>query len=114
VGAGRGNTDAVPGFSAAFWTTRINALNQTYYIILLFMSGQFAPLSLLPEPLQGLASILPFRWLIAFPVELILGRLSPGETLTGLAAQVIWLAIALAALSIVWRAGVKRYSAVGS
>jgi ABC-2 type transport system permease protein len=99
---------------SAFWTTRINALNQTYYIILLFMSGQFAPLSLLPEPLQRLADILPFRWLIAFPVELILGRLSPNQLLIGLAAQVIWLIIALAALALTWRAGVKRYSAVGS
>jgi len=99
---------------AAFWTTRINALNQTYFVMLLFMSGQFAPLSLLPEPLQKLANILPFRWLVAFPVELILGRLSPGEALTGLAAQSLWLIAVLVILSIVWRAGVKRYSAVGS
>jgi ABC-2 type transport system permease protein len=99
---------------AAFWTTRINAINQAYYVILLFMSGQFAPLSLLPESLQWLAAILPFRWLIAFPVELILGRLSPIEALTGLMVQLVWLAVAFVALSLVWRAGVKRYSAVGS
>jgi len=99
---------------SAFWTTRINAINQTYYMIMLFMSGQFAPLSLLPEPLQWLAAILPFRWLIAFPVELILGRLDGRQALIGFAAQLIWLMIALAVLAIAWRAGVKRYSAVGS
>ena len=99
---------------AAFWTTRINAINQTYHIILLFMSGQFAPLSLLPEPLQWLAAILPFRWLIAFPVELILGHLTPGEALTGLGMQLLWLGIIWVSLILVWRAGVKHYSAVGS
>jgi ABC-2 type transport system permease protein len=99
---------------AAFWTTRINAINQTYHVILLFMSGQFAPLSLLPEPLQWLAAILPFRWLIAFPVELSLGRLSAGEALTGLGMQLLWLAIIWVSLGLVWRAGVKHYSAVGS
>lgn len=99
---------------AAFWTTRINAINQAYYVILLFMSGQFAPLSLLPEPLQALANILPFRWLVSFPVELILGRLNPSQALIGFAAQGIWLIVALVVLSIAWRAGVKQYSAVGS
>jgi len=98
----------------AFWTTRTGAVSQTYYVILLFLSGQFAPLSLLPEPLQMLANFLPFRWLIAFPVELILGRLSGREAATGFAAQGIWLLVALVALSRVWRAGVKKYSAVGS
>jgi ABC-2 type transport system permease protein len=99
---------------AAFWTTRINAINQTYHIILLFMSGQFSPLSLLPEPLQWLAAILPFRWLVAFPVELSLGRLNPGEALTGLGMQLLWLGIIWVSLVLVWRAGVKHYSAVGS
>jgi ABC-2 type transport system permease protein len=99
---------------AAFWTTRLNAINQAYYIILLFLSGQFAPLSLLPEPLQQVATILPFRWLIAFPVELTLGRLRPGDAVIGFVAQGIWLIVALVMLSIVWRAGVKKYSAVGS
>jgi ABC-2 type transport system permease protein len=98
----------------AFWTTRISAINHTYYVIMLFMSGQFAPLSLLPAPLRGLANLLPFRWLIAFPVELISGHLSLRETLLGFAAQVIWLGLAFALLSLVWRVGVKRYSAVGS
>ena len=33
---------------AAFWTTRVSALNQAYYVALLFLSGQVAPLSLFP------------------------------------------------------------------
>lgn len=98
----------------ALWTNRVNAINQTYEVILVFLSGFFAPLAVLPPALQVLASILPFRWLIAFPIELTLGRLTPQETLVGFACQLGWLVVARVALTLVWRAGVKKYAAVGS
>ena len=72
---------------AAFWTTRIGAINQTYFVMMLFLSGQIAPLTLFPYPLQTVAAVLPFRWMISFPVELLLGRLTPVEALTGLGVQ---------------------------
>jgi ABC-2 type transport system permease protein len=99
---------------AAFWVTRISALSQMYFVALLFLSGQITPVSLLPVPLQYLANVSPFRWMIGFPVELLLGRLSPGATLAGLAAQCVWLAIGVVALLLTWRAGIRRYGAVGA
>ena len=99
---------------AAFWMTRVSAVNQVYFVALLFLSGQAAPLALLPGPVQTLATLLPFRWLVAFPVELLLGRLTPAEAATGLAMQGLWLAISLLLLRLVWRAGVRHYSAVGA
>ena len=99
---------------SAFWTTRVGAVNQIYFVLVLFLSGQIAPLTLFPAPVQVVAAVLPFRWMIGFPVELILGRLSPTQTLTGLGAQVVWLAIGFALFRIVWRAGVRVYSAVGT
>jgi ABC-2 type transport system permease protein len=99
---------------SAFWTTRVSAINQTYFVPLLFLSGQIAPLSLFPVPIQVLASVLPFRWMIGFPVELLTGQLSPLQGLIGLAAQTAWLALSIALVRIVWRAGVRIYSAVGA
>jgi ABC-2 type transport system permease protein len=99
---------------ASFWTTRIQALNQTFFVAELFFAGQIAPLDLLPAPLQLVANLLPFRWGLAYPVELFLGRLTPREAITGLAAQLIWLAITLVILRLVWRAGLRRYSAFGA
>lgn len=99
---------------AAFWTTRVSALNQAYYVALLFLSGQVAPLSLLPVPVQTLGTALPFRWMIAFPVELLLGRLTPAQAGIGFAAQAGWILVALAAVRLAWRLGVRRYSAVGA
>ena len=99
---------------AALWTTRTAAANQLYFAALLFFSGQMAPLSLLPEWLQTLAALLPFRWMLAFPTELLLGRLTPTEVLWGAAAQVVWLGLSWRILAAVWSQGVRRYSAVGS
>ncbi|MDA0746465.1 MAG: ABC-2 family transporter protein [bacterium] len=99
---------------AAFWTTRVSAINQMYFVLGLFLSGRIAPISLLPEPVQLLANLLPYRWSLAFPVELFLGRLTEREMWTGFAAQAIWLALAFLIMSFTWRRGLRRYSAVGS
>ena len=99
---------------AAFWTTRVSAANQTYFVLMLFLSGQIAPLALLPYPVRVAATILPFRWTVGFPVELLIGRLTPAQALMGLGAQAAWLVIGFLLLRVVWRAGVRIYSAVGA
>lgn len=98
----------------AFWITRVAAFNELYYVGALFLSGQVAPLALLPEPVRLAAALLPFRWTVAFPVELLIGRLSPAEAARGIGIQLLWLALAFALMNLVWRAGVRRYSAVGA
>jgi ABC-2 type transport system permease protein len=99
---------------SAFWTTRVGAANQMYFVVMLFLSGQFAPLTLFPLPIQIIANILPFSWLISFPINLVTGRLSLNEALVGLGAQVAWLIVSYILFRLVWRAGVKVYSAVGA
>jgi len=99
---------------SALWTNRVSAINQMYEVVLVFFSGAFAPLAVMPKPIQIVADFLPFRWLIAFPIELTLGRLTPQAALFGFTMQLFWLMVAIVALSFVWRAGVKQYSAVGS
>jgi ABC-2 type transport system permease protein len=99
---------------AAFWITRTGALNQAYFVAILFLSGQVAPLALFPPAIQAVASVLPFRWMISFPVETALGRLTAGEILTGYVVQVVWIVLALVLLRVAWRAGVRRYVAVGA
>jgi ABC-2 type transport system permease protein len=98
---------------AAFWTTRVNAINQVYFVLMLFLAGQIAPLSLFPTWIQTIADVLPFRWMLGFPVELLLGKLTPLQALEGLGAQVAWVIASLLLVRVIWRAGVKVYSAVG-
>jgi ABC-2 type transport system permease protein len=99
---------------AAFWTTRTAAINQTYFALNAFLSGRVAPIALLPLWLQTVAGGLPFYWMLAFPIELLLGRVAPEAALRGLGFQLLWLCITIGAMSLLWRTAVKRYSAVGA
>ena len=98
---------------AAFWTTRVTALNQVYFSVQMFLSGRVAPIAVMPLWLQDTAHALPFYYTIAFPVEVALGRLEPAAIWTGLATQVFWLAIAIALIRLVWWRAVRHFSAVG-
>jgi len=98
---------------AAFWTTRIGAINQTYFTMMFFFSGQLAPLQLLPAVFQSAANALPFRWMLNFPVEVLRGQLTLNDVAGGLMAQGLWIVAALLAVRLLWTQGIKRYTAVG-
>jgi len=77
------------------------------------LSGYLIPLDLFPQAVQRVALALPFRFLLSFPVELMLGKHPPAHALLLLGAQWVYVAAALVATNLVWRAGLRRYSAYG-
>jgi ABC-2 type transport system permease protein len=97
----------------AFWATRADALLRLQDSLVFLLAGQVAPTALLPGALSQLATVLPFRYMLGFPVEVLIGQVSGAAMLTGFALQAGWLALALLLSAVLWRAGVKRYSAVG-
>jgi ABC-2 type transport system permease protein len=98
----------------SFWTTRVAALFELYFAAELLLSGRLVPLSLMPAWVQQLAWYLPFRWTFGYPIEALIGTLSTPELLLGLGMQVLWITLGTLAVSLVWRLGIRRYSAVGS
>jgi ABC-2 type transport system permease protein len=76
-------------------------------------SGYVMPLEFFPQYLRGFIGLLPFRQLLAFPVENLLGLCSPEQSLYDLGLQ--WgYAMFFAVLAFfLWRGGVKRYAAFG-
>lgn len=100
--------------SLAFWTQRIYSLHEFYFALIQLFSGLFVPLTLMPSLVQDIARYLPFQLLIYFPIQLILGKLSPAEITRGFIVGVIWLAISILLFRWVWSRGVKQYSAVGA
>jgi ABC-2 type transport system permease protein len=97
----------------SFWATRADALLSLQESLIFLLAGQVAPVVLLPGPMQAAATILPFRYMVSFPVEILTGQLSGSDLGTGFALQVGWLLVALALFLVLWRAGLRRYSAVG-
>jgi ABC-2 type transport system permease protein len=98
----------------AFWTTNIRAVNQLYYTGMTFLAGRLAPLALLPPALRTASWYLPFRWMLAFPVELALGRVSGSDIPVGLAWQGFWVVMGIGLFRLIWARGIRVYSAVGA
>lgn len=97
----------------AFWTARADALLLLQDSLVFLLAGQVAPVALLPGFLRTLAVILPFRYMVGFPVEVLGGGLSQADLLTGFAFQIGWTALAVVVYRFMWRRGLVRYAAVG-
>lgn len=98
----------------AFWTTRATALSELQWGVSMFLSGRLAPLTLLPPVVATAASVLWFRYMLAFPVEVLTGMVTTTDGyLRGFAGQIIWTIIWWAIYRMVWRRGIQRYGAVG-
>lgn len=97
----------------AFWTPRADALLALQDALVFLLSGVAAPVLLLPGGLQTAARLLPFRYMVGFPVEILFQNAGTGEILSGLLLQVFWLAAAAVLCRVLWKAGLRRYAAVG-
>jgi ABC-2 type transport system permease protein len=97
----------------AFWATRADALLAVQDALVFLLAGQVAPVALLPDALRVLATILPFRSMLGFPVEVLTGQVHGPDLLLGFAIQAAWLIGTAVVFRLTWRAGLRHYSAIG-
>jgi len=97
-----------------FWTTRVSAIYELVFAMELVLSGRLVPMSLMPEWVQQVANYLPFQWTFGFPIEALVANMSAEKLLSGLGMQLFWIVLGVVLVGIVWRYGIRKYSAVGS
>jgi len=97
-----------------FWTTRVGALYELYFALELLLSGRLVPMTLMPAWVQQVAGYLPFQWTFFFPIEALVGDLPAEKLIYGLGMQVFWIVVGTMAVNIMWRFGIRKYSAVGN
>jgi ABC-2 type transport system permease protein len=95
-----------------FWTTRVGPIFELYIAVELLLSGRLVPMALMPEWVQSLANVLPFQWTFGFPIEALVGNLTPRELLGGLLMQLFWIAVGAVLVRVVWMFADRRDSAV--
>jgi ABC-2 type transport system permease protein len=100
----------------AFWVERIEALDFVLYLPYLFLSGMLAPLDEFPEAARTLAMWTPFPYALYVPSMLLVdgSRFSDLQLLGYLGLVLGWIAGLWVLNRIAWRAGLKRYSAMGA
>jgi ABC-2 type transport system permease protein len=97
----------------AFWATKLDAMGEVYFGMGMFLGGRFAPLEALPGPVYWIAACLPFRWMFAFPSELLMGRTaSVSEAVTGVVIQAAWILGLMGVFRLCWGMALKHYTAV--
>ncbi|MCB2213890.1 ABC-2 family transporter protein [bacterium] len=97
----------------AFWATRADSLLALQDSLVFLLGGHLAPLALLPAWMQPWARALPFRYMSAFPVEVLTGQLSGAQILTGFTLQTGWTVGAVLLYRLVWTRGLRHYEAIG-
>jgi ABC-2 type transport system permease protein len=105
--------DWITASTAALHLTKVDAVNSVYFFVILLFSGQLAPIDLLPHAVRSIAVWLPFRWIIDFPVQLLMGRLTPHQAMNGFLAQAFWLSVLVSVNLVTWRKNLRNYTAVG-
>jgi ABC-2 type transport system permease protein len=97
----------------AFWVEQAGSLFEVWLGLFGVFSGYLVPLELFPAWVTALARVLPFRYMLAFPVEMVIGLTPRPRALLELAIQ--WLFVALLGLAArgVWTLGLRRFSSVG-
>ena len=97
----------------AFWVESSGALFEVWLGLFGVFSGYLVPLELFPRWLEVAARFLPFRYMLAFPVEMAIGMTSRRAALGELAVQWMFVVGLAAAARLTWRAGVRRFAAFG-
>ncbi|MEV0789238.1 ABC-2 family transporter protein [Kribbella sp. NPDC050459] len=94
----------------AFWTDRVHAVVGFGSQLVFLFGGTAAPIALLPDGLRRVAEMLPFYGMIGLPAEIAAGTRAGGSLLY----QLAWVVLLVGVVAVLWRAGVRRYTAVGS
>lgn len=79
----------------------------------MLLSGYLIPLDLFPPAVVSATAWLPFRLMLDLPVQLLLGRISGAEVVSGFALQLAWIAALAALVTFLWRTGIRRFAAFG-
>jgi ABC-2 type transport system permease protein len=98
----------------SFWTTRVSAIFEAYFVVELLLSGRLVPLQLMPPWVQTLANWLPFKFTFGYPIESLTGDLTRAQLFGGLGMQVLWTTLGALGVAVVWRAAVRKFSSVGN
>ena len=105
--------DVIEG-SLAFWIDDIWGIVQARHLVMLVLAGQLVPLELMPDWATGFMIVQPFRYVLAFPLDVIVGDLSGAELALGLVLGLTWAVAFAMAARWIWSRGKASYTAVGA
>lgn len=99
--------------SSGFWSGESIGFLWAASLLIEFCSGAFFPLDVLPSKINQALHLLPFPYLVYFPLNIYLERLSSIQILNGLALQIAWIIAFVVFTRQLWKIGLQNYQAEG-
>lgn len=99
--------------SIAFWIVEIGFLFEGVRIVIILLSGGIFPLEVFGERFVQIMNLLPFKYTVSYPINVLNGKIPMGEIAPGLIIQFIWIGACIVIAHYLWRVGSKRFVAVG-
>ncbi len=96
-----------------FWSRETWAPRFIFFILVTFLAGTFFPLDILPVPVYNFIQLLPFTYLIFFPLKIYLGHIGSAALIKGFFIMSGWIIFLGVILRVSWRRGLKIYTAEG-
>lgn len=97
-----------------FWFTEIGFFFEAVRIVIITASGGIFPLSVFGPAGEAVLRVLPFRFTIQFPTEVLCGRVAGLDVALGLCMGALWILPLGVLAALMWSTGIRRFVAVGS
>lgn len=97
----------------AFWVVQAYGGFVLYYLVKQLLSGALLPLVLMPDWLSQIAYFLPFQYIVYFPVQILLTPALTQREFVSFICLPLWLIILVILNCLVYRQGIKEYTAIG-
>ncbi|MEK7517914.1 MAG: ABC-2 family transporter protein [Patescibacteria group bacterium] len=96
-----------------FWSPEVWAPRFIFMILLNFFAGGLFPLDILPKFIFSFFQLLPFTYLLYFPIKIYLGQVTIIEIFTGITISLFWTMLLYMIVQYVWKKGLLIYTAQG-
>jgi ABC-2 type transport system permease protein len=97
----------------AFWILDIGSVTFIIYSVEFLLGGHIFPLDAMPHWLQSLCLGLPFAYETFFPAAILIGHIHGAALVQGFAWQWFWVAFFFVLSGLLWKRGLRQYTAVG-
>lgn len=92
----------------SFWLFSVWGIMTIKNVFVNILSGSLLPLWFMPAGIRKIISFTPFESIYFTPVRIYLGELEGMDILSGMALQLVWIAVLAMIANIFWKQGVKK------
>jgi ABC-2 type transport system permease protein len=97
----------------AFWAVEIGFLFEGFRIVIILFSGGIFPLEVFGSGFVKLSNLLPFKYTVNYPINVLNGKLLDSDILPGMLIQGFWIIVIYMLATYLWNTGRRQYVAVG-